>query len=116
MGSMFVFAADSASGKPIEHAQVWVKWPDWWALANHASGPSWHAFTDSTGWARLGSIAIGRYDMSVCHNSYERKSLEAHITPGRIDTLQVQLHYIGPPHDGRRCELFFDFSGVHDGE
>ena len=107
-GTLLVFAADSVTGKPVPGVDVTVRSPGWYVSDTHRE-PEWFAFTDSTGWARLPKIPVGNYDANFCHNTYDRKTIDVDIVRGRVDTLTVKMFYVGPPSDGRRCEIRFQF-------
>jgi len=102
-GTLLVFAADSVTGKPVPGVDVTVRRPGWYVNDTHRE-PEWFAFTDSTGWARLGEIPVGTYEASLCQNTYDRRKFGVAIRQHAVDTLSVKLFYLGPPSDGRRCE------------
>jgi hypothetical protein len=102
-GTLFVFAADSSTGKPVRGVAVTVRRPGWYVSDTHEE-PEWFADTDSTGWARLRKIPAGTYNANLCENTYEGRTVGVTIRSHKIDTLGVKMAYLGPPSDGRRCE------------
>ncbi len=108
-GSLVVFVADSATSKPLRGVGIEVRRPGWYWSETHQE-PDWFAETDSTGWARLRKIPVGNYEASLCENTYERRIFGVDIARNRLDTLKVRMLYLGPPSDGRRCEVRFMLS------
>lgn len=106
-GTLVVFAADSATSKPIRGVGITVRPPGWYWSETHQE-PDWFATTDGTGWARLRKIPVGNYEASFCENTYERRMTGVEIVRNRVDSLRVRMLYLGPPRDGRRCEIRFE--------
>jgi len=109
-GALVVVAADSTTGRPISFLDVTVRRPGWYLSETH-SEPEWLGTTDSTGCARLGGIPAGIYDATLCQNSFDRRTVGVEIVAGVTDTLSARMVYLGPPRDGRRCEVRFEFKG-----
>jgi hypothetical protein len=99
-----VVAVDSATGNPLLNVLVIVRRPGSYRSDTHEE-PEWWDHTDSHGAARLNEIPPGVYLVSVCEGSHEPKEVEWNGKPGALDSLLVQLRYVGPPWDGRRCDV-----------
>jgi len=98
-----VCASDSVSGRPIVGALVSAR------LSRRGDGRTDLYFhTDSSGCARLGGLPIGGYPLDVCSNVYGLCTLERFARPGLVDTVRVVMRYLGPPADGRRCEVMVE--------
>ena len=107
--TLTVFAADSTSGMPVSGALVTVREPGWYWSETHQT-PEWKEETDTNGRARLQKIPSGIYNVQVCENSHELETLTVALGSHSSETFRTRLVYIGPPADGRRCEVFFKVS------
>jgi hypothetical protein len=114
VGSVVVIASDSSSGKMIKGVEVRIHEPGYFLSDSHWE-PEWVAFTDSNGCATMEGIPSGPYEVHLCNQVFERKALEITIAPGPPDTVRVPLTYVGPPRDGRRCEVYFYSQGIDSG-
>lgn len=111
LGTVVVIATEDSSGKAIRWVDVRIRRPHSYRDELHWE-PEWQAYTDSTGHATLKRIPSGMYELQLCSGVHEPKDLTVRIAPGLPDTMRFHLTYVGPPRDGRRCEVIFDFGGV----
>ena len=112
--------SDSASGKPLVNALAQMPKPRYYAEQRRAQsgkrvnllgeGPDdvyWYALTDSAGYGRLSGFRPGDHTMQVdvfCYRNVERV---IHAVAGRVDTMRVEMVYVGRPPDGRSEEVRF---------
>src|SRR5262249_3816650 len=111
VGTVVVIATEESSGRAIQWVDVRVHRPDSYLNDFHWE-PDWRTCTDSTGLATLKRIPSGTYELQLCSGVHEPKHLIVRVAAGLPDTMRFQLTYVGPPDDGRRCEVIFNFSGV----
>lgn len=101
-----VIAIDDSARTPVSDVGVRVHRPGRFVSESHWE-PQWQGFTDSGGSVQLKGIPAGRYTLSLCSGAYKPTEQEILIRPGGVDTTHASLHYLGPPRDGRRCEVRF---------
>lgn len=95
-----VCASDSVTGRPIVGALVSAR------LSRRRDGMADLYFhTDSSGCVRIRRLPMGGYPLDVCSNVYGLCTIERFAWPGAVDTVRVAMRYLGPPADGRRCEV-----------
>ena len=105
-----MFVSDSRTKKPVPGVGVTVRPPGWSWSETHQE-PEWFATTDSTGRARLEGIAPRMYYADFCQNNYDGRKFIVDIRSGKAFKIRTELTYVGPPSDGRRCEVRFKFEG-----
>lgn len=110
-GGLLILAVDDSTGRAIASVDVRVARHGWYISENHWE-PQWQTYTDRAGNAWLMGIPTGDYDLHMCNNVYERTSLPIRVEAGSVDTVRATLKYLGPPSDGRRCEVRFFVDGL----
>ena len=78
---------DSASGSPMEHAQVLLR-------SRTLSRPA-YVFTDSRGGFVLGHLEPGRYSLLIRSLNYAPLADSLTMVGGRVDTLRTRLRRLG---------------------
>lgn len=108
--ALLVRALDDSTGIGIRNVDVSLRRSGYYVSDTHWE-PMWQAFTDIFGQVWLTGIPKGAYTLSLCSNTYEPERLEIRKDSGSIDTVSVGLRFVGPPSDGRRCELRIQVDG-----
>ncbi|MGZ3491750.1 MAG: carboxypeptidase-like regulatory domain-containing protein [Gemmatimonadaceae bacterium] len=77
---------DSASGSPIEHAQI--------LLRSATTAQPHYVFTDPHGGFVLGRLGPGRYSVLIRSLGYAFRADSLSMSAGRVDTLSTRLRRV----------------------
>ena len=89
-GSLVVFLADSVFGAPLGGGYICIPGVDWMP---GPLGAMWSAEVNALGWARLGGLPPGDYELGAGAFMHRFRSMHVQIAADRTDTLRIRLPF-----------------------